>query len=512
MYAFLSPSRNTRKFAFIHRFFISFAIALVCFVFGNAIADARENSYPPDVSIEELTELVKKVPKTHPRLFIHADELETLRRKSEKNALNRSLKEAIVHQADVLLDDAPIERKLQGRRLLGQSRRCVQRVLALAMAYQLTEDAKYAERCKKEMLAAASFEDWNPSHFLDVAEMTFALAFGYDWLYDRLDEDSRLKIRDAIIHKGVELPFTTKHNGWVRSSNNWGQVCHGGLLAGAFAVLEDEPELAAKTAHSALKNVTRSMAAFAPKGSYPEGPGYWSYGTSYNVLLIGVLDSVLGSDFGLSLAPGFDRTGQYLSVVTGPSGMTFNYADGGAGRSAQPAVFWFASKFDRPDWSFHEYDLLAKAIDSAKRSNRSTGDRFFSHDHVMDGRQARFQRHQNAAALVQRRPRSHYDSPQFVDRLQRRVHRREGGIAVGQPRQHGYGFVRYGRRRRALGDGPGRGRLPRHRVARDGFMEPLAGFGPLDDLSPTEPRPQHAGYRRATASRQERRNVRRIFG
>ena len=31
------------------------------------------------------------------------------------------------------------------------------------------------------MLTAARFEDWNPSHFLDVAEMTFALAIGYDW-------------------------------------------------------------------------------------------------------------------------------------------------------------------------------------------------------------------------------------------------------------------------------------------------------------------------------------------
>ena len=124
------------------------------------------------------------------------------------------------------------------------------------------------------MLAVAAFSDWNPSHFLDVAEMTFAMAVGYDWLFHQLGADSRKTIRTAIVQKGVTLPFTTRHKGWVRARNNWGQVCHGGLTAGALAVLEDEPELAAKTVHNALQNVHFSMDAYAPNGSYPEGPGY----------------------------------------------------------------------------------------------------------------------------------------------------------------------------------------------------------------------------------------------
>jgi len=40
-------------------------------------------------------------------------------------------------------------------------------------------------------LAAARFGDWNPKHFLDVAEMTFALAIWYDWLFDQLDTNLR---------------------------------------------------------------------------------------------------------------------------------------------------------------------------------------------------------------------------------------------------------------------------------------------------------------------------------
>ena len=55
----------------------------------------------------------------------------------------------------------------------------------------MTGDKRYALRAQKEMIAAAAFDDWNPSHFLDVAEMTTALAFGYDWLYDELDPQAR---------------------------------------------------------------------------------------------------------------------------------------------------------------------------------------------------------------------------------------------------------------------------------------------------------------------------------
>jgi hypothetical protein len=291
--------------------------------------------------------------------------------------LRRQLADTVIRQAELIIDVPPITRTLEGRRLLGQSRNCVQRVVTLSMAYHLTEDLRYARRAENEMISAARFEDWNPSHFLDTAEMTFALAIGYDWLHAQLDEAARNEIAAAIIQKGVSLPFSTRHNGWIKSSNNWGQVCHGGLTAGALAILELDPDLAARTVHNAVINVTHSMAAFAPKGSYPEGPGYWAYGTGYNVLLIGALESALGTDFGLSRTPGFDQTGQYPNLVGGPSGAFFNYADGGSGRGPEPFLFWFATRFDRPDWLLGEPDRLGAGLAAmARNPSASRGDRF----------------------------------------------------------------------------------------------------------------------------------------
>ena len=339
-------------------------------------ADSPTFDYPPTLSLEEVRQWIDKAPTDHPRLLADGDELAALRESVRTDPLRKALADAVVKEADLLQEIPPIERKLQGRRLLGESRRCVKRTIVLAMAYHLTGDAKHARRCEQEMLAVAGFSDWNPSHFLDTAEMTLAMAIGYDWLFDQLSEASREEIRKAIVEKGVSLPFTTRHKSWVKAHNNWGQVCHGGLTAGALAVLEDEKDLAARTVHNALHNVTRAMHAYEPNGSYPEGPGYWAYGTSYNVVLIALLESVLGSDFGLTKAPGFDLTGQYPALMCGPSRLFFNYADGGSGRGSQSCLFWFASRFDRPDWLLGERrELLDDVSHVSKRTAAGGGGR-----------------------------------------------------------------------------------------------------------------------------------------
>jgi len=336
--------------------YICFAAIAVCLVLG-ASASGQQPTFPPSASLDEIRHRIGESKHAHPRLLATREQLTGLAQSLDKDPLRKELAGAIIQEATALRDVGPVERKLQGRRLLSVSRLCVHRVLTLAVAYHLTADMRYADRCRDEMLAAARFSDWNPSHFLDVGEMTFALAVGYDWLYDQLDDASRKEIRTAIVEKGLKVPFETKFNAWVRARNNWGQVCHGGLTAGALAVMDDEPGLAARTVHNALENVVISMAAYAPHGSFPEGPGYWTYGTTYNVLLIAALESALGSDFGLSLAPGFSETGAYPAMVCGPSGQYFNYADGHAGRGPQPVLFWFAARYHRPDWLIGERKL-----------------------------------------------------------------------------------------------------------------------------------------------------------
>jgi hypothetical protein len=278
----------------------------------------------------------------------------------------------------MLSEPAVVYRK-QGRRLLHRSREALSRVIHLSFAARMTGDQRYATRTIEEMKAAAAMPDWNPSHFLDTAEMTLALAIGYDWLYAQMTPDDRAVIREAIETKGLGpyLRPGAKH-GWERGGNNWSQVCHAGMVAGALALLEDDPQRATDVVSRAVAGLPYAMKVYEPDGTYPEGPSYWNYGTTLNVVLIATLESALGTDFALTQRPGFLKTGEFPLHVTGATGRYFNFSDCGTGTPFSPAMIWFASRARRPELLWFENGLLEReAAEIVASKGETQGDRFF---------------------------------------------------------------------------------------------------------------------------------------
>ncbi|MEJ2701375.1 MAG: heparinase II/III family protein [Sedimentisphaerales bacterium] len=83
--------------------------------------------------------------------------------------------------------------------------------------------------------------------------------------------------------------------------------------------------------------------------------------TSYNVILLAALESVLGTDFNLSQASGFARSATYYLHVAGPTGLYFNYPDSGSRGGFLPTVFWFAHRYDQPSLAWHQYQIWKDA-------------------------------------------------------------------------------------------------------------------------------------------------------
>lgn len=294
----------------------------------------------------------------HPRLFFSQDVAAKLPEMARADGVNAHIAKELLQRAELVLSEPPVTRELQGRRMLSISRIALDRIATLAMAWHLRGDRRHLDRAVAEMRAIATFEDWNPSHFLDVAEMTLAAAIGTDWLYAELDDELREKMRSAIFEKGIRPALASDQHWWIRTTNNWNQVCHGGVVAGALVLLESHPVEASRAIERAVRYLPKAMASYAPEGAYPEGPSYWSYGTNYNVFLLAMLESALDTTFGLETAKGFDQTGVIPMLMTGPSGMMFNYSDGRADRHPQPAVYWLAKRFRQPEWSLIEDGLM----------------------------------------------------------------------------------------------------------------------------------------------------------
>ncbi len=112
----------------------------------------------------------------HPRILLLKGEEEGIRKGIAADKIWSKMQTAIIDESDRMLLLPPVERIQIGRRLLDKSREALRRLFFLSYAYRTTRDAKYLQRAEKEMLAIAAFSDWNPPHFLDVAEMTMAMS------------------------------------------------------------------------------------------------------------------------------------------------------------------------------------------------------------------------------------------------------------------------------------------------------------------------------------------------
>ncbi len=306
-------------------------------------------------------QILKTLKKDHPRLIIDNQTIPRIKTMIAQDTVAADIYRRIKRQADQYLKQDPSIYEIpDGRRLLSVSRRVKERVRTLALIYLLDGGQQYVDRVWAEIEAAAAFKDWNPSHFLDTAEMTYAFATAYDWLYDQWTDEQRRIMQEAIVEKGLKpgLEIYRKGNWWVRNHNNWNQVCNGGMGMGALAIAEHIPELATEILHSGLKSIPLAMTFYAPDGAGVEGVTYWSYGSRYNILYLSSLNTALGTDFGLSDLSGFKESGAYHIYISGANRMSFNFADCGYTRVSTPMHFWMGHQYNQPHYSWFRYDTL----------------------------------------------------------------------------------------------------------------------------------------------------------
>jgi hypothetical protein len=308
------------------------------------------------------SEVLATLDKSHPRLMLKEKDLETLKQQyATDKVLQKCLKD-VLKEADVYLEGPMLKYDKIGPRLLHVSRACLHRIYALALAYRWTGQEKYAKKAAENLLTVCAFNDWNPSHFLDTAEMSHAVGVGYDWLYGYLDADTREKIKAGLIKNGLEPGLAAyEKQGWSRSEHNWNQVCNGGMIAGSLAIAESDPKYAEKIIPAAIASLPRALNSYNPDGAWGEGPGYWSYATHYTAYGLTALQTALGKQFGL-LQDGLAQAGNFVIYATGPTGLYLNFADCGdnSSRRPMPCMLWLARTFNNPLYAKSEHDMIAR--------------------------------------------------------------------------------------------------------------------------------------------------------
>ncbi len=300
--------------------------------------------------------------KEHPRILATQEDFDRVQaRFAAGHARTRAWVAELKAEADHDLQTSVIPEPPRPGHSLEASREIQRRVFVLSFMFRFTGNRDYRNRAWLELKNLASWSTWNPSHFLDVGEATAAAAIGYDWLYDTLDGTARDTLREAIVNKGLK-PAQHENNqgGLCGGPSNWNFVCNGGVGLGALAVAVKEPEVASDVLVDALNNIKfgSALKLFNPDGAWYEGPTYWRYGVEYLVMLLATSQRALGSEFGISAAPGFDRAGVFRLHTKSPSQAVFNYGDASEATSPSSAMFWLARRFDNANFALSEVKLI----------------------------------------------------------------------------------------------------------------------------------------------------------
>ena len=259
---------------------------------------------------------------------------------------------------------------------LNQSSENTNKIMVLAMAYNVTRNINYAKAAYDYMIDMGEWEHWGPGHFLNCADATTPYALAFDWLYNVIEELHKedpkydtYTIAKYLYNRGVYEGYCSvidepnlynrpsDSSGYSGYSNNWNAVCTAGMTIGALAIMpyslktKDEngnqkyteaqlfdsrvkegktaywEDRAYKLIETNLWNLgVYGLDVYYPDGSYPEGTGYWGYATNNVFRMCAALDYAAGDNYGYMDTWTMDVT-SYFALYTEPS-TVWNYNDG----------------------------------------------------------------------------------------------------------------------------------------------------------------------------------------
>lgn len=323
------------------------------------------NSYcqSPDFSVVEKSK--------HPRLLVGDKEFKSYVKtvNSMKNQPLSAMHKATMNAAEKYVKSpATFKYKRGGSgRLTGTTQDvALKQLWTLAYAYRYTKDIDFVLAAEKMISQLCDYPDWAPDHFLVCSGFGLSFAVAYDWMYKALDPGIKDRMVKAVKEKVFEPMKDPKIAKWRNMTNNHNEVDNAGLIAASLAFYEHAPEVARGFILDALKDNPPCLhEMYSPEGAYPEGPGYWRYGSQHEILLLALLEKTFGSTFGIDdeSNSGWKKTGTYALYLEGNTGKWFNFYDCNAKAARFPELWYFA-------WKTGDYSIVFREIEYLKSSEK----------------------------------------------------------------------------------------------------------------------------------------------
>jgi len=242
-------------------------------------------------------------------------------------------------------------------------RSCADVLLGFAMLYRVTGDKIYAERTAVEIEALAALSDWSLGSNGLFGTLILSVAIAYDWCRHTWSEGRKALIERAVLRNALR-PMLDVYDGngeiW-RLGSVTGAVVNAGVLALSLAFADSYPQTSYKLLDRVLRNVEPSFALLAPDGGSEIGASAWETTARALALIVAMLQTACGTDYGLGSAPGFAATA-YFPIYAETANGAWNYHDAPNSRFALDTSmqFFFAKHNSDPVLAWmHRQEILS---------------------------------------------------------------------------------------------------------------------------------------------------------
>ena len=240
-----------------------------------------------------------------------------------------------------------------------------------SIAGKILDDPVLTANAKAWLMEAAS---WDPDGTTSRAytdewafRVALALAWGYDWLHDDLDEGERDAVRAALLARTRQVADHVIRNAQIHLfpfDSHAVRSVSAVLVPACLAMLGEERE-AEDWLHYSVEFLSTLYSPWADTdGGWAEGPHYWMTGIAYLIDAANLLRSV--SDIDLYQRPFFRRTGDFPLYTKAPDTRRATFGDDStmgdlpclklgynarqfAGITGNPAYQWYYEEIRRND-------------------------------------------------------------------------------------------------------------------------------------------------------------------
>jgi hypothetical protein len=309
-------------------------VLLSCSFLGSGPARAAPLPGPDDALtafadlLARPVRLKPELVSVHPRVFVTAQGLETLRERARTT--HREDWQKVLAALPALAGDPPPPPGPQARR---SQNNVAHAITGVSLAWAVERRPELLASAKKWTLAASAYEPWGytfnkPNVDLAAGHLLYAIGWAYDLLYHELSTAERAEVRASLERHAALVdahfrPSASRSRFEFTQNHNF--IPTAGLGVAALALL-GESEQAERWAATAYAHHHRANQLLSPDGYYYEGIEYWIFSAPWLVHFADAWLHATGESL-FELGP-YRHWKTYVAHVLAPNGQdAFDFGD-----------------------------------------------------------------------------------------------------------------------------------------------------------------------------------------